>query len=119
MTTLSAGRTLLHPADARLLRVLLTYILPGLAVLYVVLSALWLVPDNYAGMYGNHDGHWASWNGRGLLESSGFLDFSPFSPLIGTGSLFAPNLPWFNPGALLWRSRHRCQCNISCRWSSI
>jgi hypothetical protein len=28
------------------------------------------------------------------------LDFSPFSPLVGTGSLFAPNLPWLNPGAL-------------------
>jgi hypothetical protein len=100
MTTLSAGRASLHPTDAKLLRISLTYILPGLAVFYVVLSALWLVPDSYAGMYGNHDGHWASWNGRGILEWSGFLDFSPFSPLVGTGSLFAPNLPWLNPGAL-------------------
>jgi hypothetical protein len=51
-------------------------------------------------MYGNHDGHWASWNARGILEWSRFLDFSPFSPFVGTGSLFAPNLPWLNPGAL-------------------
>jgi hypothetical protein len=100
MTTLSAGPAFLHPADARLLRVSLTYILPSLAVFYVVLSGLWLVPDSFAGMYGNHDGHWASWSGRGVLAWSDFFDFSPFSPLVGTGSLFAPNLPWLNPGAL-------------------
>jgi hypothetical protein len=100
MTPPSAERTLLHPADAKFLRVSLTYVLPALALLYVVLSGLWLVPDDYAGMYGNHDGHWASWSARGVLEWSGFLDFSPFSPLVGTGSLFAPNLPWLNPGAL-------------------
>jgi hypothetical protein len=100
MTALPADRTSLHPADAKLLRVSLIYVLPGLGLSYVVLSALWLVPDGYVGMYGNHDGHWASWSGRGILEWSGPFDFSPFSPLVGTGSLFAPNLPWLNPGAL-------------------
>ena len=36
----SVGRPdLLHPADAKLLRVLLIYVLPGLAVFYVVLPA--------------------------------------------------------------------------------
>ena len=100
MTLFQANSTSLHPADARLLRVLLTYVLPGLAVLYVVVCGLWFVPDRLAGMYGNVDGHWASWSARGVLEWSGFLDFSPFSPLVGTGSLFAPNLPWLNPGAL-------------------
>jgi hypothetical protein len=44
--------------------------------------------------------HWLSWNTRGVLEWGGVLDFSPFSPLVGAGSLFAPNLPWLNPGAL-------------------
>jgi hypothetical protein len=73
---------------------------PALALFYVVLSGLWLVPDSFAGMYGNFDGHWASWNARGILEWSAFLDFSPFSPLVGTGSVFAPNVPWLNPGAL-------------------
>ena len=34
-------------ADAKLLRVLLIYVLPGLAVFYVVLSGLWLVPDSF------------------------------------------------------------------------
>src|SRR5262245_41717514 len=100
MTQLPAGRMPLHPADAKLLRILLTYILPGLAVLYVILSGLWLVPDSFAGMYGNYDGHWASWHARGILEWGRLLDFSPFSPFIGTGSLFPPNLPWLNPGAL-------------------
>jgi hypothetical protein len=100
MTLSPAISTLLRPASAKVSRVLLIYILPSLLVFYVILSGLWLVPDNFAGMYGNHDGHWASWSGRGILEWSGFLDFSPFSPLVGTGSLFAPNLPWLNPGAL-------------------
>jgi hypothetical protein len=81
-------------------RAILIYILPALGMLYVVLSWLWLVPDTLTGMYGNHDGQWASWNGRGILKWGRFLDFSPFSPLVGTGSLFLPNLPWLNPGAL-------------------
>ena len=90
MTSLPANRTFVHPADAKLFRVLLTYVLPGMAVFYVVLSGLWLVPDSFAGMYGNHDGHWASWSARGILEWGGFLDFSPVSPLTGTGSPFLP-----------------------------
>ena len=85
MTSFVAHRRLLHPADAKLLRVSLTYVLPGLAVFYVVLSGLWLMPDSFLGMYGNHDGHWASWSARGILEWGGFLDFSPVSPLTGTG----------------------------------
>jgi hypothetical protein len=100
MARVSARPTALHPADAKLLRISLTYVLPALAVSYVILSALWLVPDSFAGMYGNHDGHWASWGVRGIWQWSAALDFSPFSPLVGTGSLFAPNLPWLNPGAL-------------------
>jgi hypothetical protein len=100
MQSVTDDQTLPSPANAKL-RVWLTYILPGLAVFYVVLSGLWLVPDGYAGMYGNFDGHWSSWNARGILQWSGFLDFSPFSPFIGTGSLFAPFLPWLNPGALV------------------
>jgi hypothetical protein len=99
-TPLPADRTLSHFADANLLRAALTYVLPSVAVLYVVVSGLWLVPDSFAGMYGNFDGHWASWSARGILEWGGFLDFSPVSPLTGTGSPFLPNLPWLNPGSL-------------------
>ena len=100
MTPLPVYRIVLSPAAVNASRVVLTYILPSLAVFYVVLSGLWLVSDRFAGMYGNHDGHFASWSARGILEWGGFLDFSPFSPLTGTGSLFLPNLPWLNPGAL-------------------
>jgi hypothetical protein len=100
MTSLPADRSFLYLVNLKWLRVSLTYVVPALAVLYVVLSGLWLVPDSFGGMYGNYDGHWASWSARGILEWSGFLDFSPFSPLVGTGSLFAPYLPWLNPGAL-------------------
>jgi hypothetical protein len=85
---------------AKLLRIMLTYVLPSLAVLYVVLAGLWLVPDILVGMYGNHDGQWASWGTRAIWQWSGFLDFSPFSPLSGTGSPFLPNQPWLDPGAL-------------------
>jgi hypothetical protein len=100
MTSVLANRPLLHPADAKLLRVTAAYVLPALLVFYVILAGLWLVPDSFVGMYGNFDGHWMSWSMRGILEWSEFFDFSPFSPLVGTGSLFAPFLPWLNPGAL-------------------
>jgi hypothetical protein len=100
MTSLLATRAMLHPADAKLLRVSFAYVGPALVVFYVILSGLWLVPDSYNGMYGNFDGHWMSWSMRGILQWSGFFDFSPLSPLVGTGSLFAPFLPWLNPGAL-------------------
>jgi hypothetical protein len=53
------------------------------------------------GAYGNHDGHWHSWAARGILQWSTFLDFSPFSPFHGTGSLFLVELPWLNPAALV------------------
>jgi hypothetical protein len=100
MPLLSASPTPLHPADAKLIRISLIYVLPSLALFYIVFAGLLRAPDSLAGMYGNFDGHWASWNTRGILEWSAFLDFSPFSPLVGTGSVFAPNLPWLNPAAL-------------------
>jgi hypothetical protein len=99
MTALPAAARASRPA-ADLLRVVLTYVLPSLAVLYVVLAGLWLVPDILHGMYGNHDGRWASWGARAIWQWSGFLDFSPFSPLSGIGSPFLPNQPWLDPGAL-------------------
>jgi hypothetical protein len=86
--------------SATALRVSLTYVIPTLAVLYVVVAGLWLVPDGLSGMYGNFDGRFFSWSARGILEWGEVLDFSPFSPLVGTGSLFAPFLPWLNLGAL-------------------
>jgi hypothetical protein len=82
------------------LRVLTTYILPLIITAGVILCGLWIVPDVLYGMYANVDGKWMSWNHRSILEWSSFLDFGPYSPFAGTGSLFLPNLPWLNPGAL-------------------
>jgi hypothetical protein len=82
------------------LRILMTYVLPLLVVGGLILCGLWIVPDGLFGMYGNVDGKWMSWNHRSILEWSSLFDFGPYSPLSGTGSLFLPNLPWLNPGAL-------------------
>ena len=82
------------------LRVLMTYILPLIITAGVILCGLRIVPDILYGMYANVDGKWMSWNHRSILEWSSFLDFGPYSPFAGTGSLFLPNLPWLNPGAL-------------------
>ncbi|MBO6784267.1 MAG: hypothetical protein JJ899_13500 [Alphaproteobacteria bacterium] len=53
-----------------------------------------------AELYRGADGEWAAWNATSILRYSDFADPSPFSLLIGTGSIQLPNLPWFNPGAL-------------------
>jgi hypothetical protein len=82
------------------LRLLMTYVLPIAITGSVILCGLWIVPDSLYGMYGNIDGKWGSWNARSILDWSTFLDFGPYAPLTGTGSLLLPNLPWLNPGAL-------------------
>jgi len=82
------------------LRLLMTYVIPLIVVGGVVFCGLWIVPDGIFGMYGTVDGKWMSWNHRSIMEWSSFLNFAPYSPLSGMGSLFVPNLPWLNPGAL-------------------
>ena len=68
----------------------------------VTLWCLWRMPNTFLGMYGNFDGYWAAWNLKGLMEWSSPIDMSPFNPLSGLGSQFLPNLPWLNPGALVF-----------------
>ncbi len=51
-------------------------------------------------MYQGQDGLWASWNAQATLNYGKFLDLSPYNIFSGTGSMFLPNLPWVNPGAL-------------------
>jgi hypothetical protein len=85
---------------ANFLRLLLTYVVPLIVVVGLILCGLWIVPDGLFGMYGNVDGKWMSWNHRRIIEWSSFLNFAPYSPFSGTGSLFLPNLPWLNPGAM-------------------
>src|SRR5262245_25546071 len=52
MSTLPSTAAPVRPIGTGWIRFSLTYILPSLAVFYVVLSGLWLVPDSFAGMYG-------------------------------------------------------------------
>jgi hypothetical protein len=46
------------------------------------------------------DGEWAKWNVEAILEFGKPFDLSPHSMLAGMGSMYFPNLPWLNPGAL-------------------
>jgi len=46
------------------------------------------------------DGDWAKWNVEAILHFGNVFDLSPYSMLAGMGSMYFPNLPWLNPGAL-------------------
>ena len=46
------------------------------------------------------DGEWAKWNVEATLQFGKVFDLSPYSVLAGMGSMYFPNLPWLNPGAL-------------------
>jgi len=67
-----------------------------------VLAALMIVGMNRLplGLYGPVDGDWAKWNVEATLHFSKIFDLSPYSMLAGMGSMYLPNLPWLNPGAL-------------------
>src|SRR5260370_16700289 len=45
-------------------------------------------------------GEWAKWNVEAILKFGKVFDLSPYSMLAGMGSMYFPNLPWLNPGAL-------------------
>src|SRR5262245_45276652 len=51
-------------------------------------------------LYGPIDGDWAKWNVEAILHFSKIFDLSPYNMLAGMGSMYLPNLPWLNPGAL-------------------
>jgi hypothetical protein len=46
------------------------------------------------------DGEWAKWNAEAMFRFANVFDLSPHSMLAGMGSMYFPNLPWLNPGAL-------------------
>jgi hypothetical protein len=46
------------------------------------------------------DGEWAKWNAEATFRFANVFDLSPYSMLAGMGSMYFPNLPWLNPGAL-------------------
>jgi hypothetical protein len=67
----------------------------GLAVLMIVgMDRMPLV------LYTPIDGEWAKWNVEAILHFGKVFDLSPYSMLAGMGSMYFPNLPWLNPGAL-------------------
>ena len=51
-------------------------------------------------LYTPIDGEWAKWNVEATLHFGKAFDLSPYSMLAGMGSMYFPNLPWLNPGAL-------------------
>jgi hypothetical protein len=51
-------------------------------------------------LYTPIDGEWAKWNVEAILKFGKPFDLSPYSMLAGMGSMYFPNLPWLNPGAL-------------------
>jgi hypothetical protein len=51
-------------------------------------------------LYTPIDGEWAKWNVEAILKFGKVFDLSPYSMLAGMGSMYFPNLPWLNPGAL-------------------
>jgi hypothetical protein len=72
------------------------------ALSWTVLAVLMVVGMNRLpfGLYGPIDGDWAKWNAEAILHFSKIFDLSPYNMLAGMGSLYLPNLPWLNPGAL-------------------
>jgi|EndMetStandDraft_2_1072991.scaffolds.fasta_scaffold11151_3 hypothetical protein len=67
-----------------------------------VLAALMIVGMNRLPLtlYTPIDGDWAKWNVEAILHFGKVFDLSPYSMLAGMGSMYFPNLPWLNPGAL-------------------
>jgi hypothetical protein len=51
-------------------------------------------------LYTPIDGEWAKWNVEAILKFGKVFDLSPYNMLAGMGSMYLPNLPWLNPGAL-------------------
>ena len=72
------------------------------ALSWTVLAVLMIVGMNRLpfGLYGPVDGDWAKWNVEAILHFSKMFDLSPYNMLAGMGSIYLPNLPWLNPGAL-------------------
>ena len=91
----SAAETSLFFRDPALL-----YCVGLLGYYCFVIWALWRSPNHYWGMYGNTDGMWAAWTVEAILKWGYPFDFSPYNILSGMGSMFTPNLPWLNPGAM-------------------
>ena len=68
---------------------------------YLVTVVGWhLIPNRIWGLYTLSDGAWSVWHATSIFEWGKPFDLSPYSFLQGLGSLYPPNTPWLNPGAL-------------------
>jgi hypothetical protein len=69
---------------------------------WAVLALLMVVGMNRLplALYPPIDGEWAKWNAEAIFRFANVFDLSPYSMLAGMGSMYFPNLPWLNPGAL-------------------
>jgi hypothetical protein len=69
---------------------------------WAVLAALMIIGMNRMPLvlYVPIDGEWAKWNVEAILHFGKVFDLSPYNMLAGMGSMYFPNLPWLNPGAL-------------------
>jgi hypothetical protein len=76
---------------------LLPYVLSWGVLAVAMLIGLTRVP---LVLYTPIDGDWAKWNVEATLHFGKIFDLSPYSMLAGMGSMYFPNLPWLNPGAL-------------------
>src|SRR5262245_38292033 len=75
----------------------LPYVLSWGALAWLMIVGMNRVP---AALYARVDGEWAKWNAEAILHFAKPFDLSPYSLLAGAGSIYLPNLPWLNPGAL-------------------
>jgi hypothetical protein len=75
----------------------LPYVLSWSAFALLMIIGMTRVP---AALYARVDGEWAKWNVEAILHFGKAFDLSPYSMLAGAGSIYLPNLPWLNPGAL-------------------
>jgi hypothetical protein len=69
---------------------------------WAVLAALMVIGMERmpSALYRPVDGDWAKWNVEAILHFGKAFDLGPYSMLAGMGSMYFPNLPWLNPGAL-------------------
>jgi len=98
------GAALTRPATGKASRRAITTlgrVLPYL-LSWGALAALMIVGMNRLPLtlYTPMDGEWAKWNVEAILHFGKVFDLSPYSMLAGMGSMYFPNLPWLNPGAL-------------------
>lgn len=75
----------------------LPYLLSWSVLVVLMIVGMTRVPR---ALYVPIDGEWAKWNAEAILHFGKLFDLSPYSMLAGMGSMYFPNLPWLNPGAL-------------------